>query len=315
MGSGLLWQPLSSTTIRSYIHKCQLKLYCAKRKPYVNSVQKRRRLLWARRHLGWTITQWKRVLWSDESVFQVFFGRNGRRVLRTKEEKDHPDCYQQQVQKPGSVMGWGCVSALGKGNLHFCDGTINAEKYIEILEHNMLPSRRHLFQGCPCIFQQDNAKPHTAHITKSWLRRKRVRVLDWPACSPDLSPIENVWRILQQRRPRIVAHLKTCLQEEWDKITPETLRHLVSSVPKRLLSCEKEWQHYKVVNALLSLFLECVAGLNDRKECIFTNDMKLTRQNMNICVHIVCNEIEVKVNLEITTFFFYLRFPYCPNFF
>ncbi len=85
-------KPLSSTTIHSYIHKCQLKLYCAKRKPYVNSVQKRRRLLWARRHLGWTITQCKRVLWSDESVFQVFFGRNGRRVLRTKEEKDHPDC-------------------------------------------------------------------------------------------------------------------------------------------------------------------------------------------------------------------------------
>ncbi len=216
---------ISPSTVHNKIKRfkeCQLKLYCAKRKPYVNSVQKRRRLLWARRHLGWTITQWKRVLWSDESVFQVFFGRNGRRR---------------------SVMVWGCVSALGKGNLHFCDGTINAEKYIEILEHNMLPSRRHLFQGRPCIFQQDNAKPHSAHITKSWLRRKRVRVLDWPACSPDLSPIENVWRILKrkmrQRRPRTVAHLKTCLQEEWDKITPETLHHLVSSVPKRLLSVVK----------------------------------------------------------------------------
>ncbi len=81
----------------------------------VNSVQKRRRLLWARMvHLGWTITQWKRVLWSDESVFQVFFGRNGRRVLRTKEEKDHPDCYQQQVQKPGSVMVWGVSVPLAK---------------------------------------------------------------------------------------------------------------------------------------------------------------------------------------------------------
>ncbi len=63
-------------------------------------------------------------------------------------------------------------------------------------------------------------------------------------------------------------------------------------------------------------FLECVAGLNDRKGCIFTNDMKLTRKKHEIfCDHIVCNEIQVKVNLEITTFFFYLRFPYCPNFF
>ncbi len=64
-----------------------------------------------------------------------------------------------------------------------------------------------------------------------------------------------------------------------------------------------------MVNALLSqLFLECVAGLNDRKGCIFTNDMKLTRQNMKYFVHIVCNEIQVKVNLEITTFFFLFAF-------
>ncbi len=83
---------------------------------------------------------------------------------------------------------------------------------------------------------------HILH-TKPWLRRKRVRVLDWPGCSPDLSPIENVWRILKrkmrQQRSRTVAHLKNCLQEEWDKITPETLHHLVSSVPKRLLSVVK----------------------------------------------------------------------------
>ncbi len=178
-------KPLSSTTIRSYIHKCQLKLYCAKRKPYVNSVQSAVDFS----GLGgiWDGPSHSGNVYCGQmnQYFRYFFERNGRRVLRTKEEKDHPDCYQQQVQKPGSVMVWGCVSALGKGNLHFCDGTINAEKYIEILEHNMLPSRRHLFQGRPCIFQQDNAKPHSAHITKSCLRRKRVRVLDWPACSPD----------------------------------------------------------------------------------------------------------------------------------
>ncbi|KAI2645509.1 Transposable element Tcb1 transposase [Labeo rohita] len=147
---------LSSTTIRSYIQKCQLNLYCAKSKPYVNSVQKRCRLLWALRHLGWTITQWKCVLWSDESVFQVFFGRNGCCVLRTKEEKDHLD----PSPKARVCMG-------------LCQYPWQ---------------RRHLFQGRPCIFQQDNAKPHSAHIAKSWQRRKRIQVLD---CSPDLSPIEN----------------------------------------------------------------------------------------------------------------------------
>ncbi len=70
-----------------------------------------------------------------------------------------------------------------------------------------------------------------------------------------------------------------------------------------------------MVNALLSqLFLECVAGLNDRKGCIYKwHEVDQTKHEI-FCVHIVCNEIQVKVNLEITTFFFYLRFPYCPNF-
>ncbi len=238
MGSGLLWQPLSSTTIRSYIHKCQLKLYCAKRKPYVNSVQKRRRLLWARRHLGWTITQWKRVLWSDESVFQVFLGGMDA-VCSGPKKKRIIQTVTSNKSKSQGLSWYGVVSVpLAKLTCTSVMAPLMLKSNIEILEHNMLPSRRHLFQGRPCIFQQDNAKPHSAHITKSWLRRKRVRVLDWPACSPDLSPIENVWRILKrkmrQRRPRTVAHLKTCLQEEWDKITPETLHHLVSSVPKRL---------------------------------------------------------------------------------
>ncbi len=235
-------KPLSSTTIRSYIHKCQLKLYCAKRKPYVNSVQKRRRLLWARRHLGWTITQWKRVLWSDESVFQVFFGRNGRRVLRTKEKRIIQTVTSNKSKSQG-LSWYGVVSVpLAKVTCTSVMAPLMLKVHRDF-GAQYAAFKKTSFQGHPCIFQQDNAKPHSAHITKSWLRRKRVRVLDWPACSPDLSPIENVWRILKrkmrQRRPRTVAHLKTCLQEEWDKITPETLHHLVSSVPKRLLSVVK----------------------------------------------------------------------------
>ncbi|KAL6458326.1 hypothetical protein MHYP_G00335560 [Metynnis hypsauchen] len=140
-------------------------------------------------------------------------------------------------------MVWGCVSAHGMGNLHICEGTINAERYIQVLKQHMLPSKQRLFQGHPCLFQQDNAKPHSACVTTAWLRSKRVRVLDWPVCSQDLSPIENVWRIMnrkiRQRRPWTVEQLKLYIKQEWERIPPTKLQQLVSSVPKRLLSVVK----------------------------------------------------------------------------
>lgn len=76
------------------------------------------------------------------------------------------------------------------------------------LREHMLPSKWQLFQGYPCIFQQGNAKQHSAHIAKAWLWKRRV--LDWSAYIPDLSPIQNV---SYKWRPCAVAHLKTwCLQ-------------------------------------------------------------------------------------------------------
>ncbi len=166
-------KPLSVNTIHCAICRCQLKLYHAKRKPYVNMVQKRRRVLWAKAHLKWIVSKRKSVLWSDESKFDILVEIHGRRVLLAKEEGDLSACYS--VQKPASLMVWGCISAYGMGSLHVLEGTKNAERYIKVLEQYMLPSRQHLFQGRPCVFQQDNAKPHTAAITTACLRSRRVR--------------------------------------------------------------------------------------------------------------------------------------------
>ncbi|KAK3536187.1 hypothetical protein QTP70_035034, partial [Hemibagrus guttatus] len=133
---------LSVNTIHRAIRRRRLKLYRSKKKPYLNMIQKRRHFLWAKAHLKWTVAKWKTVLWSDESKCEVLFGKLGRHIIRTKEDKDNPSCYQRSVQKPASLMVWGCMSACGMGSLHIWKGTINAERYIQVLEQHLLPSRR-----------------------------------------------------------------------------------------------------------------------------------------------------------------------------
>ncbi len=102
-----------------------------------------------------------------------------------------------QVQQARGCHGMGLCQCPWQSNLHFCDGTINAEKYIEILS-TICCLQETSFQGCPCIFQQDNAKTTFCTHYKVLAAEERVRVLDWPACLQS-RPVSN---------RECVAHLK-----------------------------------------------------------------------------------------------------------
>ncbi len=128
-------------------------------------VQKPHRVLWAKANLKWTVSMWKGVLWSDESTFGILVGNHRRRVLQAKEEGDLPACYKCSIHKPASLMVWGCICAYGMGSFHVFVGTMNAKRYIKVLEQHLLPSRLH-------VFQQDISKPHTAAITTAWLHSR-----------------------------------------------------------------------------------------------------------------------------------------------
>ena len=158
---------------------CNLKLYHAKRKPYIINTQKCRRLLWARAQLRWTDAKWKSVLWSDESTFQNVFGNDIvssgpkrkwtiRIVISAKFKSQHLWWYGGVL----TPMAWVTCTSVKESN--------NAERYIHVLEQHMLPSKQRLFQGHPCLFEQHNANPHSARVTTAWLCSKRVRVIDWP---------------------------------------------------------------------------------------------------------------------------------------
>ena len=114
-------------------------------------------------------------------------------------------------------MIWGTFSVSGFTDL------ISIHEYCDILHDNLLPKWSVLApQGG--IFQQDNAPIHTARVTKDFLERKGIETLDWPALSPDMNPIENIWGIVERKlhrefeKPKDSDELFATLQFIWIEI-------------------------------------------------------------------------------------------------
>ncbi len=130
------------------------------------------------------------------------------------------------------------MSSAGVGPLCFLKSTVNAAIYQEILEHFMLPSADKLYGDADFIFQQDLAPAHTAKGTKSWFNDHGVTVLDWPANSPDLNPIDNLWGIVKRKmrdtRPNNADDLKATVKETWASIPPQQSHKLITSMPRRI---------------------------------------------------------------------------------
>ena len=187
-------------TIRKRAHELRLFGQVARKKPYVNKINRGKLIKVAKKMFENLVDFWKNVVWSDESKFNLFNSDGKVMVRRTPSEEFDPKCTIPKVKHgDGSVMVCDCLTRQEVGKLCVLDRITKRLYFRDILEQNLQPSINHFKPDQRCIFIHENDPKHTSGLNKDWLKRKRIQTLPWPPYSLDFNPIENLWDELERR--------------------------------------------------------------------------------------------------------------------
>jgi transposase len=233
---------VSDRTVRRAFQEAGLEAMEKEKKPKLSPKNVKERLAFARRHKDWTIEDWKRVIWSDETKINRFCS-DGRSWCWIRDGESRQPRHVKETVKHGggSLMIWGCMTAYGVGFMCKITGNMNQHVYKSILEDELLRSIEwYSLDKEHAIFQHDNDPKHAARSVKEWLNEQPFEVLDWPPQSPDLNPIEHLWAIIKRRLnqyecpPRGMLELWDRIEAEWNRINQEECQRLVESIPRRI---------------------------------------------------------------------------------
>lgn len=249
----------SRSTIYRHLKQRDLTNRRCKIRPKLTQARARLRWRWCNKMRHWNFHQ-RPIKFSDECSVQKGVGQTREWAFTYPNE-----IWKTKLvtQKPSSrlpaQMVWGAIWLDRRGRPRRSEliimerdsdaprGGYTSQSYIKTLEKGLLP---HWRPGQ--LFQQDNARIHTAAATREWLRSHDITTIDWPAYSPDLNPIEHMWwhlkRLVFKHYPQYNTFSST--QEDWDgfcsalkdcwrRIPNRLIATLIGSLPRRIRACRE----------------------------------------------------------------------------
>lgn len=235
---------VSKKTMWRFLENQKYRLCVCMKKIRISPVNRQRRVAWCRAKSTWTNNDWKRVIFSDES--QIVIGSDNKVYnWRKSDEAFRPECISPVKHKKLTVMVWGCITYHGVGTLTRMDGNINSDKYIQIIDNNLWPVIARHFPDNNYIFQDDNAPVHRSRATKTFMEDNHINTMEWPAQSPDINIIENLWLKIKRKIEQSVHGITSVEQlyekifSIWTRFDCETIQNLYRSLPSRIAAVRR----------------------------------------------------------------------------
>lgn len=230
----------SPNTIRQVLLRNQMRKRKFKIRPFLSPTHKEKRVNFARHHLT-SQTDWGIVVFSDEKKFSLN-GPDGYHSYWVCLDNDEDRIlFSKDTHNKRGVMVWIAICSYGLVHIERLEGRINSERYIDIFLGGALQKMVEMMPG-DFVFQQDNASVHVSKKTKDFFLQNGVTLLEHPALSPDLNPVENVWALLSRRiymergvydtEDQLWEAILRCARE----LTPNDIAPFVNSMPGRCVS-------------------------------------------------------------------------------
>lgn len=229
--------PVSARTVRRRLDEVGLFGRVQQEEHAYTDENIRRRIAFAEGYSRWTEDDWARVIFSDETHF--YLGHHGKEYVQRPVGAALDPKYTLKTNRlEGKVSLWGCICAGGLGHAELYVDSLDARRYQSILSLNLVSSAHQFWSRGQWWYQQDNWSVHTAGTSQVWFHNHGIDLIDWPAWSPDLNPIENLWNDLKRRvyahHPKTMEELENWIGVEWQETDLNFISHICRGMPHRL---------------------------------------------------------------------------------